>query len=179
MNRLALLAAFALCLPLTARADDASLHAKAQELVTLLHTDRMVTQISDSFRKGTDDRAQQTVGQNPTPDAKAKLDDFEKKVSDTIDSEIGWKLLEPQFVDIYASTFTEDELTGILAFYKSAAGIAFLEKTPNVNSQVTKLTRMRAAALQAKLSAAFDEFHKSVAPAVAPPPAAPAPANPK
>lgn len=177
MNRLAVLIAFALCLPLTAHADDASLHAKAQELVTLLHTDRMVSQVSDNLRKRYSDGAQRVVGPNPTPEAKAKLADFDKKISGLIDAQVDWKLMEPSFTNAYAKTFSEDELSGIIAFYKSPAGMAFLEKTPSLNSQITQFTQSKMAALQSQLNQAMDEFRKSqiAAPATAPAPAASTP----
>jgi hypothetical protein len=174
MNRLVLIAALALCLPLTARADDASLHAKAQELVTLLHTDRMVGQLSDNLKKRASDAAQRALGSDTTPDNQTKLADFQKKVAGLIDSQISWTVLQPTFVDVYAKNFTEDELTSILAFYKSPAGAAFLEKTPTVNSQVTQMTQAKIAALQQQLNQAFVDLQKSVAPA---PPSLGAPAT--
>lgn len=176
MNRVALLIALALCLPLSARADDASLHAKAKELVTLLHTDRMVTQLSDSLKKRADDAAEKAIGANPTPENKTKLTDFEKTISDTVDAQLGWTAMETALTDVYAKTFTEDELTSIIAFYKSPAGMAFLDKTPDVNAQVKDLSTAKINAASAQLNQAFGEFRKSLAPAAAPAatPAAPA-----
>jgi hypothetical protein len=164
INRPALLLVFALALPFTARADDASLHAKAQELVTLLHTDRMVGQLSDNLKKRASDAAQRALGSDTTTDSQTKLADFQKKIADLIDTQISWTVLQPTFVDVYAKNFTEDELTSILAFYKSPAGAAFLEKTPTVNSQVTQMTQAKIAALQQQLNQAFVDLQKSMAP---------------
>lgn len=178
MKPLALLAALALCLPLTARADDASRQAKAQELVTLLHTDRMVGQLSNNLKKRAADAAQRVVGPSPTPESQAKLTDFEKRISAQIDAQIAWTVMQPTFVDVYAKTFTEDELTSILTFYKSPAGAAFLEKTPTINSQVTQLTQSKMTALQQQLNQSFADFQKSVTPPASAAPASPAPATP-
>ena len=43
--------------------------------------------------------------------------------------------MEPEFVDLYAKAFTDDQLDAITAFYKSAAGVVFLEKTVDINAQ--------------------------------------------
>ena len=51
MKRLSLLLVFALCLPLSARADDASHRAKAAELLTLMHTQDMVKRLTDTLKK--------------------------------------------------------------------------------------------------------------------------------
>ena len=166
MNRFAVLAAaFALCLPLTARADDASMQAKAKEMVTLLHTDRMVSQVSTNIRKQISDAAEKSIGTDPTPENKAKLTDFQKKLSDIIDAQVGWSVMEPAFTEVYAKTFTEEELTAIIAFYKSPAGVAFLEKTPTLNAAITKATQPRLATLQVQLRQALEDFRKSQTPA--------------
>ena len=180
MKRVALLVALALCLPLSARADDASLHAKAKELVTLLHTDRMVAQLSDTLKKRADDAAEKAIGATPTPENKAKLTDFEKTISDTIDAQLGWSAMEAAVTEVYAKTFTEDELSAIIAFYKSPAGIAFLEKTPEVNAGIKDLSTSKLNAAQTQLNQAFIEFRKSLAAPAAPAatPAAPAATTP-
>jgi hypothetical protein len=181
MNRAALLIALTLCLPLTAHADDASLKAKAKELVTLIHTDRMVGQLSDTLKKRTLDAAQKAIGANPTDENKARLIDFNKKVTDAVDAQVSWPSLESSFTDIYAKTFTEDDLNSIIAFYKSPAGIAFLEKTPSVNVQVRDLTSSRVNALQSELNQSYEEFRKSLSSASPAPPTlvTPAPTTPK
>ena len=177
MNRVALLLALSLCLPMAARADDASLHAKAKELVTLLHTDRMVAQLSDTLKKRATDAAEKAIGANPTPENKVKLTDFEKTISSTVDAQIGWPVMETAITEVYAKTFTEDELSAIIAFYKSPAGIAFLDKTPELNAGIKDLSTSKLNAAQAQLNLAFTEFRKSLAaPAAAP--ATPAPAAP-
>ena len=169
MNRIAIVAALSLSFPLVARADDASLHAKAQEMVDILHTDKMIGQVADNIRKQVDQAAQTVAGSNPTPEAKTKLDDFERKVSGMIDSELNWKALQPEFVNIYAKTFTEDELNGILAFYKSPVGQAFLTKSPTIGPQVSQITQPRLEALQTQVRQAFEAFRQGQPPATSSP----------
>ena len=69
-HRLALLLVLVLCLPLTARADDASRRAKAAQLVTLLHTERMVQQNSATIMKQVSDAAEKEIG--PIPRRRAR-----------------------------------------------------------------------------------------------------------
>jgi len=80
-SRLALLSAlaFTLILPLAARADEASHRARAEELMTLLHTERTVQDISDSIRKQVIDAVENAAGPNPTPEQIAKVDDFRRR----------------------------------------------------------------------------------------------------
>ena len=165
MNRLALLAALALpvSLPIAARADDASRHAKAEEMVTLLHTDRMVQQVSVNLIRQLSTAGDQIIGPNPTQAKKDELAALEKKFSDMIDTQVGWKVMEPALVDIYASTFTDEELTAIVTFYKSPAGNALVEKLPAVNGQATQLIQSKLSALKPQIMQMYQDFQKSQA----------------
>jgi len=176
---LALLLTLALCLPLAARADEAPHRAKAAQLVALLHTERMVQRVSDSIMKQVSDAAESSLGPNPTPEKKAHLDDFEKKIAQLVDEQLGWKAMQPAFVDLYAKSFTEQELDAIVAFYRTPAGVALLGKMPSIDAQATQLAKSRMDALQPKLNQLFDDFRKSQAapaPATTPAPAATSPA---
>jgi hypothetical protein len=164
MHRLALLLTLVLCLPLAAHADQASRRAKAAQLVVLLHTERMVQQASADILKQVSDAAENATGPNSTPQNQARLADFEKNISQLIDTQLGWKAMQPAFTDLYAKTFTEQELDVIVAFYKSPAGVALLENMPTIDAQATQLAHSRLDALQPQLNQLFDDFRKSQAP---------------
>lgn len=66
MNRVALLLVLALSLPLTARADEASHRAKAQQMMALLHTDKNVQQVVDNIGREVAEAADKAVGADPT-----------------------------------------------------------------------------------------------------------------
>jgi hypothetical protein len=169
LHRLALLLVLVLCLPLAARADDASRRAKAAQMVVLLHTERMVQQNSATIMKQVSDAAEKAIGPNPTPQDKARLAGLENKVSQMIDAQLDWKALGPAITGFYATTFTEPELDVIVTFYKTPAGIALLDKMPRINDQIEQLAHSRLVILQPQIRQAFDDFRKSQAP---PPPAA-------
>jgi hypothetical protein len=165
--RIALLLALALCLPLAARADEASHRAKAQEMITLLSTEKNVQGVVDKFMKQITDAAAKEAGPNPSPETKAKVADFEKQALQIIDASVGWKAMQTQFTDIYAKSFTEEEMDGIIAFYKSPAGSALLTKMPDVNVQIAQVGGARVQALQPQLQQLYTDFRKGLAP---PPP---------
>jgi hypothetical protein len=45
---------------------------------------------------------------------------------------LDWQKLEPMYVRIYQKTFTQAELDGMLAFYKTPAGAAVITKMPAI-----------------------------------------------
>jgi hypothetical protein len=174
-QHLALFLVLALCVPLAARADEASHRAKAEQLMTLLHTEETVQRISDTITKQVDDAAQKGLSTTPSPDQQAKFDDFKKQAAQTIDAQVGWKSLKDGFADVYTKNFTEEQLDAIIAFYKTPAGAALLANMPTVNEEVSKLGNARMTALQPQLKEMYETYQKSlVGPAPSLGPVAPA-----
>src|SRR5580692_3512175 len=101
MKRVALLLTLVLCLPLTAHADEASRRAKAQEMLTLLHMDRLLDQTMNNMLTQMSAVTKQLGGNNVKPEDQAKIVEFQKKVFLLIQSQMGWKALEPDYVDMY------------------------------------------------------------------------------
>jgi hypothetical protein len=175
MNRFLLVIVLALALPIAARADDASHRAKAQEMMALIRTQQMVEQNSKSMKKQITDAAQATIGLDATPEKKAQAEAFEKKAFDLIDTQLGWASMQPGITDIYVKALTEDQLDGIIAFYKTPAGAALLTTMPEVSSQVNQFGSARIKdSLTPQLTQMFLAFRASMAPA---PAAAAAPAT--
>lgn len=164
MKRIALLVALVLCLPLTAHADDASRRAKAREMLQLLHTGQLLDQ---TMKRMMDQEAMATarnlVKNTVNPEDRAKLDDFQKKISQLMDSKMGWKALEPDYVNMYANNFTDEQLDAILAFYKSPAGVALVDKLPTLTSQAKQIAQAKMAAFRPLLKQMLDDFAKTTA----------------
>jgi uncharacterized protein len=111
-----------------------------------------------------------------TPEQKKQIADFQKRVMDVVNNKLGWKALEPDFINLYASTYTEEELDGILAFYKSPVGQKMLEKTPELMTKSTQITQEKMREVQPELNQMVQDFMKQMAgdmgkpaPATAPP----------
>ena len=174
MNRFAALLALALCLPLAARAVDASLHAKAEEMMALAHADRMSQQVIDTLLQQTTDLATQQSGGSLTAENKATLADFQKKLLGVLEPQIGWDAMKPALADLYAKSFTEDQMDSIIAFYKSPGGAALMEKMPGINQQANEILRTRIVALQPQVRQMFSDLQKSQQVAAPPAPTVPA-----
>jgi len=188
MNRTAVAIALVLCFPLAAYADDASRRAKAEELLALLHMERVSTQVMDNILHQTTAITAQRSGGTMTPATQAALADFQKRVVAVLEPQVGWKAIGPDYIRLCADAFTDEQLDAILAFYKSPGGAALLDKMPSINQQINQLIQPRIAALQPQMNQMLNDFEKGVvkpAPALtplvnpsAPPALAPAPALP-
>jgi uncharacterized protein len=172
MKRIALLLILALSLPLTARADDASRRDKAKELLILLHTDRLLQQMMESIKQQSISMSGQMATHANTPEQQARLDAFRTKVFGLIESQLSYASLEPDYVKLYADNFTDEELDGILAFYKSPAGKSMIEKLPALTAQSFQLAQTRMTTLIPQIKQMVQDFAKSCPDCKTPPPPA-------
>jgi len=171
MNRLLVSVALVLCIPLAARADEASRRAKAEELITLLHSDRVSKQLVEELVRQTTEITTKRSGGKMTPETQAALADFQKKLASALEPQVGWKAIEPEYIRLYADAFSDDDLDHMIAFYKSPAGMVSLEKTPAINQQISGLLQGKMAELRPQMNQMLNDFEKSLEPKT--PPATP------
>lgn len=112
-----------------AHADDASKQAKIDEMLTLTHADRMIQQV---FAQMQPMMAAQVKKMDLPADATAAAQEMQQKLMDWLSSQLTWDKLKPAYEKIYGEVYTEDEITGIVNFYKSPAGQAMVSKTPEL-----------------------------------------------
>lgn len=55
-------------------------------------------------------------------DLRPILKRYTDRLFSVMEESLSWQVLKEDYVAIYAQTFTEDELKGMLAFYKSSIG---------------------------------------------------------
>ena len=171
-----------------ARADEASKRAKAEQLFTLLRMDTMMDQLMGGVKRQVQQITESMPGADQaTPEQKKQIVDFQQRVMDVVNQKIGWKALEPDFITLYASTYTEEELDGIVAFYKSPIGQKMIDKTPELTTKSTQITQQKMSELQPQLSQMVQDFMKQMAASMgkpapaqtAPPATTPAPVKPQ
>jgi len=74
----------------------------------------------------------------------AEVRDYQNRLLDLLKDKVAFAKLIPVYVRAYDETFSGEEIRGILAFYKSPVGQAFLEKNPSLTSKIMQLSRSRA-----------------------------------
>ncbi|MDE1175474.1 MAG: DUF2059 domain-containing protein [Edaphobacter sp.] len=136
----------------------------------MLHTERVSQQIEGNIMKQAAAMPQQLFGGQVPPDSKAKFDAFELQLKQATEAQIGWKVLGPEYVDLYAKTYTEPELDAILSFYKSPAGQSMLTKSPELSAQSMQLVQAKMTTLQPQLQKLAQDFVQSTKPAATQPP---------
>ncbi len=175
-RRLALLLTVALSCSLTARADETSHRAKANEVMVILNTQRMVQNISENLKKQIADAARPNLPAPHRPKAeKQRLRTSRKKRIQVVDAQLGWRYHASQLHRHLRKELHRGAVgQHYCVLYKSPAGLAMLQTMPTVNDQLTQVGNSHMTALQPQLKQLFEDFQKSVAAASAPPAGAPA-----
>ncbi|HEX4154950.1 MAG TPA: DUF2059 domain-containing protein [Acidobacteriaceae bacterium] len=167
-----------------ARADEVSRRAKAEELFVTMHMDQTMGQLMNAVMTQVQQMTQSVPGADRfTPEQRKEVADFQQRVADVTEKKLGWKAMEPDFITLYASTYTEEELDGILAFYKSPVGQSMLEKTPELMQKGMEIAQQRVKEIQPELNQMTEDFIEQMAAEAAKPAtgstAAPASSGPK
>ncbi|HEY8834246.1 MAG TPA: DUF2059 domain-containing protein [Chthoniobacterales bacterium] len=74
--------------------------------------------------------AQATRGQTIPPKVQKDIDQRRAEMVAMMKELLDWTKLEPMYVRIYQKTFNQQEVDGMIAFYKTPAGQAVMSKMP-------------------------------------------------
>jgi hypothetical protein len=121
-----------------AAADEASKRQKIEQLLVLTNSASMMDQMFDQLRGAI---AQQRDMLNLSKeDSREMTNEIETVSFAMLRERLSWDKLRPKFIDLYAETFTEEEVEGMVAFYRSPAGKAAIEKMPKLVGQSMAIT---------------------------------------
>ena len=136
--------------------------AKIQQLLIVIHVDRNLQQAVDVLLQQVNDMSRkQLPGTEVTDAQQKKLADFQQKIFQLVTSELNWAKFEPEYIKIY-DAYTEEEIDGILAFYKSPAGVAMLAKSPAITAKTVQLSQERLKLVQPQMTQLMSDFKKDV-----------------
>src|SRR5260370_2446191 len=96
--------------------------ATIERLLTVMNADNMIDQMFEQIKAMT--AAQVPPGTSPQQVAQAR--EVQSKIMDLVKARISWEKMRPQYVKLYAETFSNEEISGMLAFYGSPAGHSML-----------------------------------------------------
>ena len=126
--------------------------ASVKELITLTESRKLVDEVPGQVESAMQSAMQEAFGsEDLTPPQQKIVDDMGAKATALFKQEMGWGVLEPLFIAVYTKTFTQPEIDGMIAFYKSEAGHAVIAKMPLVMQNTMELVQERMMTLEPKL----------------------------
>jgi len=90
-------------------------------------------------------------------DKDTKRKEFMDKMWKLITTELSWERMKEDFIKIYADVFTEGELNDLINFYKSPAGVKYIEKMPELMKKSFEISQARTQKLLPELKKLIEE----------------------
>jgi hypothetical protein len=106
-------------------------------------------------------------GRSLTPEQEAVMNRAHDKIAAVVKETISWQAMEPMAIRIYRESLTQEELDGILAFYKTPAGAALIKKMPRLAQAMSEEMQKMLQSMVPKVTAIAkesDEEMKRVTP---------------
>jgi uncharacterized protein len=151
--------------PVGARADEASKQAKVKELFAVMHVDHSLDRMRSAMAQQVQATAKNAPGTEQMTPEKTKIQqEFVDNSMKVVDQNFSWAVLEPAFLKLYSDAYSEQDLDGILAFYKSPPGQAMLTKAPELSSGVMEIVHSRMGGFQPKRQSLQELYIKAMAP---------------
>lgn len=108
------------------------------------HLDGFRAQVDSSMTRFTQDALD---GKAPTARQQQAIVNMKSRIVALVQSELAWEKLEPAYLRLYSESFTEEEVSGMLSFYKTPAGQAVINKMPVLTQKLmVELVRMQSEA---------------------------------
>jgi hypothetical protein len=83
------------------------------------------------------------------------------RVSKVVRDELSWARLKPEFAAIYAETFSQQEIDGLIEFYEGPIGSALVSKLPQLTQRSIQMMQQRMpAVMQKAMQVAKEEVDK-------------------
>lgn len=102
----------------------------------------------------------QAAPEGTSPQQREAMEATALKFAKMMREEMGWATLRPQMVKMYSETFSEAEVLGIVAFYESPAGQAFVLKMPMLMQKSMAMSQERMRAIMPRFR---EELEKTMA----------------
>lgn len=124
--------------------------ASVKQLLEVTHARTLVATIMSQMDGMMKNVMKEVTQGQPIPAPVQKT--FDKTHADVMaimNQELTWEKLEPMYVRIYQKSFTQSELDSLVAFYKTPAGQALIDKMPIVmQNTMAEVQQMMAPVMQ-------------------------------
>ncbi|WP_020407515.1 DUF2059 domain-containing protein [Hahella ganghwensis] len=133
-----LTALFLITFSLSATASDTSKRETVEELLEVMKADAMVDIIYSQMK-------QMAVGLGQRlgvkKDEQEIFDDYMGNVYSLMQEQMNWEKMKDPIIDVYLKHYTQEEIQGMLDFYKSDTGQSVLKKMPLVVADSTQVSQ--------------------------------------
>ncbi len=142
-----------------ARADEASQRATAEELLEVMKADQMRKPLLNQVRTALE---QQFVQMGATDDMRPILKKYTDRLFGVIEERLNSQAMKENIISVYIQTFSEDELRGMVTFYRSPLGQAVINKMPIAMQRTMEIQQKNMPQFLEKVKQISEEFAQEI-----------------
>lgn len=146
-----------LALPLSAFADEAHRRELAEQF---LNVNKVKEQVDMMYEKVEGIIISQLEAADIPDEREKNIKAMQKIAIDLIYEGLSWESLKEEYIQLYAETFTEEELEGIIEFSKSPLGKKMAEKSPVLMQKSMEIGRQHAQQVMPEVQKAIQDYMK-------------------
>ncbi|MCM1129506.1 MAG: DUF2059 domain-containing protein [Alistipes senegalensis] len=158
MKRIAcfILAMLASCAAFAQANQPASL-ASVEKLLDITHAGQTHQATVQEMTQIIEQSTRQTLHRVP-PAQQEKFRQTMSRLDTIVREEMNWEKIKPQYIRIYAETFTQKEVDDLMAFYQTPSGQSFIKKQPEVTRKTSALSQEKMEIMMKRLSQVMQEI---------------------
>jgi uncharacterized protein len=131
-----------------ADADKPPSEQSIHELLAVLQAHNMVDTMMRQMNANFGSMMKQAMGERQLSERQQQIaDDARGKIEALLREQLQWSNFEPMMIHVYQSTFSQKDVNGMIAFYKTPTGQAVIAKMPMVVQQTMQAMQERTASL--------------------------------
>lgn len=96
---------------------------------------------------------QNTQGKTLNANGQRVMERYVAEANAIVKEQIAWDKLKPAYVQIYTEAFTQEEVNGLIAFYRTPVGQATIEKMPKVMQKTFAVNQQQIAPMVQRIHA--------------------------
>ena len=130
-----------------------------KELLAVTQTQKLLDGMRAQFDGLMNNSIQQALnGKTPTDKQQQAINKMRKRMVAVMQGELEWSKMEPMYIRLYKESFTEEEVAGMLSFYKSPAGQAVIYKMPVLMQKTMLEVQKMVSGMTPKMQKIEEEF---------------------
>lgn len=127
-----------------------------EKLLTLTKVESLMDSLYANMEQGMRQGMLQAAAGKPLTDEQRRvIESVPKKFAEVMREELNWASLKLMYVKIYKESFDQEDVDGLIAFYGSKAGQAYVNKMPGAMQKSMAFVQERMKPLVGKMAEAM------------------------
>jgi hypothetical protein len=128
------------------------------QLLQLTKVDRQMDSVLAQMEGAMKASLQQaTKGKPLSANEQAILDRQQAKMTGIIKEELSWNKMKDLYVQVYRETFSQEEIDGLIAFYRTPVGQSFVSRQPELMKRTMTIMQQRMTPMMQRIQKMSEE----------------------